>query len=317
MWKLSLNQKQLEQRQVFADTLIDMMGGNDRIVALEADLGGASFSTRIQKAYPRQFINVGIAEANMTGIAAGLSMVGFVPFIHTFAPFIARRALDQLFLSVAYAGNNIKIYASDPGICVGVNGGTHTSFEDIAAIRAIPNTMIFDPADGVQLQWLLRELTPLHGIHYIRTGRKAMHSIYENGSTFALGKGNVINEGSQVLLLAMGETLYPSLQAAYELEKEGISVEVVDMFTVKPLDRELVLARTAGKKLVVTAENHSIVGGLGGAVAELLADTGGMPRLLRIGINERFGQVGPPEYLAHDYGIDMQGIVGQLRAALG
>ncbi|MEG0854265.1 MAG: transketolase C-terminal domain-containing protein [Angelakisella sp.] len=316
MWKLSLEQKLPEQRQIFADTLIDIMNDNDRVMMLEADLGGASLSTKVQKAHPSQFINVGIAEANMTGIAAGLSMVGYVPFIHTFTPFVARRALDQLFLSGAYAGNNIKVYASDPGICVGVNGGTHTSFEDIAAIRAIPTAMVFDPADGVQLEWLIRTLIPIHGVHYIRTSRKAMPSIYEKGSTFTLGKGNVLKDGSDVLLLAMGETLYPSLQAAFALEKEGISVEVIDVFTVKPIDAQLILTHWAGKKLVVTAENHSIIGGLGSAVAELLAEQGSAPRLHRIGITDRFGQVGSTEYLAKEYGLDKDSIIKSVHSAL-
>lgn len=316
MWKLALGEKNAEQRAVFVDSLLDVMATDKRVMMLEADLGGASLTTRIQDRYPEQFINVGIAEANMVGVAAGLSSTGWIPFLHTFAPFAARRALDQIFLSGAYARNNIKIHGSAPGICTEVNGGTHASFEDIAALRAIPEVMIFDPADAVQLDWLVRELVDLFGVQYIRTSRKTMPSIYAKGSTFTIGKGNLLRTGSDVLLVAMGEELHPALMAAGQLEKEGIACDVIDIFTIKPLDSELILARAAGKKLVLTAENHSIYGGLGSAVAELLAEQGcGIP-LRRIGNYDRFGQVGMPDYQAKDYHLDCDSIIRMVKEAL-
>lgn len=303
MWKLAetaISNKEL--RSVFVETLQELMDKDQKVMALEADLGGASGFTKILKTHPKQFLNVGIAEANMAGVAAGLSLRGFIPYIHTFAPFATRRIYDQIFLSGAYANNNIKIYGSDPGVCVAVNGGTHTSFEDIAMMRAIPHALVFDPADGVQLAWLIRELKELHGVHYIRANRKAVPAIYAEGSTFAIGKGNILKNGTDVLLISMGEVLFSALEAAKELDEEGISVEVIDLFTIKPIDRELIINEMQRKKLVVTYENHNIINGLGSAVAEVLAEAGcGVP-MKRIGVNEQFGQVGTLHDLKEAYG---------------
>jgi transketolase len=301
MWNLCINGASKELRAVFVESLQQLMDENEKVIAIEADLGAASGFSKIGKSHRSQFINIGIAEANMIGVAAGLSMTGFIPFVHSFAPFAVRKGYDQLYLSCGYSGNTINIYGSDPGVCSGTNGGTHTTFEDIALMRAIPGTMIFDPADPVQLKWLIREVSGMSGIHYIRVNRKAVPCIYEEGSSFEIGKGNIIFDGKDVLLIAMGETLYPAYEAALELNREGIGVEVIDMFTVKPLDRELIRNELRGKKLIVTFENHSTTGGLGSAIAELLAEDGiGVP-LRRIGINEEFGQVGPPDYLKRIY----------------
>lgn len=316
MWKLTTEEKGKELRAVFADTLISLMDENDKIFAMDADLAGASGFKKIQKAHPDQFLNVGISEANMMGLAAGMSMRGIVPFVHTFAPFVARRSLDQIFLSGAYAGNTINIYGSDPGVCVAANGGTHTTFEDVAVMRTIPKAMVFDPADQVQLAWLIRELARLTGVHYIRANRKDAVPIYAEGSAFTIGKGNIIKEGRDVLLISMGEVLHDALNAARELEDEGISVEVADMFTVKPLDEELIRKEAAGKKLVVTFENHSIIGGLGGAVAEVMAEAGlGVP-LKRVGVQDRFGQVGTLAYLKEAFGLTKAHVKEVIQKAL-
>ena len=305
-----------EQRVVFYETLESLMDENPRVVALEADLGGASGSLRVKKSHPAQFIECGIMEANMIGVAAGMSMRGFIPFVHSFSPFVSRRVGDQLFLAGAYAHNTINIYASDPGVCAATNGGTHTSFEDISLVRAIPGVEIYDPADGVQLEWLLRTLAGRPGVHYIRTTRKSILPIYAPGSSFALGRGNVLKKGGDVLLISMGTVLEDALRAAEALEGEGISVEVVDMFTVKPLDKELILAEMAGKRLIATCENHSVVGGLGSCVAELLAECAAHPPLLRIGVQEQFGQVGSLDYLKRAYALDAQSVAAALRRAL-
>jgi len=304
MYKINTELKNPEQRLVFVETLIDEMKTNDKIFALEADLGAASFFDKIGVAHPERYCNVGIAEANMMGIAAGLSLRGNIPFVHSFAPFVSRRCFDQLFLSGAYAKNTINIYASDPGICVAINGGTHTSFEDIAMYRVIPDAMVFDPADGVQLNWLIKELIPLKGIHYIRSSRKSLPSIYDEGSSFEIGKGNVVCEGNDILVIAMGETLAEIYAAVKELNEEGISCTVVDMFTVKPLDREVVIKHAQDKKLIVSAENHNIINGLGSAVAEVLAEEAIAVPLLRLGVIERFGQVGSQEFLRKEYRLD-------------
>ena len=308
MFKINTELKNPDQRSVFVNTLIEVMADNDKIYALEADLGGASFFDKIGEARPERFINVGIAEANMMGIAAGLSLRGNIPFVHTFAPFATRRSFDQIFICCAYAKNTINIYSSDPGICVAINGGTHTSFEDIAMFRAVPDALIFDPADGVQLNWLIKELLPLQGVHYIRSSRKNMPSIYDSGSTFTIGKANLLIAGDEVLIVAMGETLFEAYKVAQELAAEGISCCLLDSFTVKPLDRDAIIKYGKDKKLIVTAENHNINNGLGSAVAEVLAEEAMAVPLLRLGIIERFGQVGSQEFLRKDYRLDSQSL---------
>lgn len=318
MWKRCNTDagKSKELKLVFSETLQSVMDTDPSIVALDADLGGASGFLDIKKTHPEQFLDVGIAEANMIGIAAGLSMTGYTPYVHSFCPFVSRRVEDQLFLAGAYSHNTINIYASDPGVCAATNGGTHTSFEDLAFMRALPEALVFDPADDVQLAWLIRELAPLKGIHYIRASRKSTARIYEAGSTFEIGKGNVLKEGSTVLLISMGEVLSQALEAAQELEENGISAEVIDMFTVKPLDQELILREVQDKQLVVTFENHSIINGLGSAVADVLAENGCAVPLKKIGINDQFGQVGSIDYLKTYYGLTAQHAVEEIKTRL-
>lgn len=316
MWTLADKDGSVEMRKVFVETLDALMKEDSRVIALEADLGGASGFSKLKKTHPEQFINVGIAEANMMGIAAGLSMRGRVPFVHTFAPFAVRRACDQIFLEGAYAGNTINIYGSDPGACAAQNGGTHTTLEDIAIMRAIPTVEVYDPADGVQLRWLIRELAGKKGVHYIRAARKGMPDIYADGSDFQIGKGNLLREGKDVLIVAAGLGLKLSLTAAERLEAEGISAGVIDMFTIAPLDTELLKEQIPGKKLVVTVENHGITNGLGSAAAEVMAEEGYGIRLCRIGSRNQFGQVGSQEYLMKAYGLTVENIVDTVKRHL-
>lgn len=318
MWKLieELPCKVHEQREVFTETLINLMNTNEKIVMLEADLGGASGSLKIKNYCPERYIECGIMEANMIGVAAGLSMRGFIPFVHSFAPFLARRSADQLFLEGAYAGNTINLYASDPGVCAATNGGTHTTFEDISLMRAIPNVMVFDPADGVQFEWLIRELISLSGVHYIRTTRKNIMPVYQSNSTFEIGKGNIVKQGKDILLIAAGQELEEALEAAAQLESEGISTEVIDMFTLKPLDKDLILSESANKSLIITCENHSIYGGLGSGVAEVLSELKNHSPLYRIGIKDCFGQVGSVSYLKKAYNLTASDIVQQVHEQL-
>ena len=319
MWKLLKHVPDTlpEQRAVFMDTLIAMMDSDDRVVMLEADLGGASGSLRVKKAHPDRYIECGIMEANMIGVAAGLSMRGFVPFVHTFSPFAARRAADQIFLEGAYARNTINIFASDPGVCAATNGGTHTTFEDISLMRTIPEVSVFDPADGAQLRWLIRELANRRGVHYIRTTRKAMLSLYTDDSTFQIGRGNILRQGQDVLIIAAGQVIEDALKAAERLGSRGIEAAVIDMFTIKPLDETLILREMKGKRLVITCENHSILGGLGSAVAEVLSAQDNHPRLCRIGVADQFGQVGALEWLKQAFGLDAESIAEKVLGALG
>lgn len=297
------SQKGCELRGVVVQTLQDVMEENEKVVALEADLGGASKFTDIQKSHPDRFVQCGIAEADMIGIAAGLSSEGFVPFVHTFAPFSTRRAFDQIYLSCAYAKNTINIYGSDPGFCVGTNGGTHTSFEDMALMRSIPDALVLDIADASQLEWCIRQLSTMSGVHYFRANRKPVRQVYESNSTFEFGKGNVLKQGKDVLILSCGQVVSDALDAAEHLEQEGISCEVIDMFTIKPLDVSLILEEIKDKRACVTFENHSIIGGLGSAVSEVLAENGISIPFKRHGVQDRFGQVGSPDFLQKEYGL--------------
>lgn len=305
MWKLKRPEQagSSELRTVLTEALEDLIREGKKIMVFDGDLAGASGFDKIKKAYPDHFIEGGIAEANMAGTAAGMSLRGYIPFIHSFSPFVSRRTADQVYMAGAYSKNTINIYASDPGICAASNGGTHTTFEDIAFYRGVPEVEIFDVADGAQLRWLVFELAGRKGVHYIRGTRKTVPDIYEKDSVFEIGKGNIIRKGTDVLLISMGFVLKDALNAAYNLESRGISVEVADMFTVKPLDEELIAREMKGKKLVVTYENHSVLNGLGSAVSEVMAGLGAGTRLRRVGVLDRFGQVGDVEFLKKEYGL--------------
>ena len=303
MFKLTedRNKKGTPLAKVVMQTISDVMNTDEKVVMLEADLAGASSSTIIEKAHPERFVQCGIAEADMVGIAAGLSVQGFKPFIHTFGPFATRRVYDQLYLSGAYAHNTITVYGSDPGFTVGPNGGTHTTWEDVALMRAMPTAVVTDAADAVQLEWIIREFAKMKGIHYVRANRKDVRNVYEPGSTFEIGKGNVLKEGKDVLIITAGQLVSDALDAAEKLEAEGLSVEVIDMFTIKPLDADLILSEVKGKKAVVAFENHSVIGGLGSAVAEVLAENGVAVPFKRHGCMDQFGQVGTPDWLQKEF----------------
>ena len=305
MFQLAENRQEAgrELRDCVVETLQELMKDDDKITALEADLGGASGFTKIKKTNPERFIQCGIAEANMMGVAAGLSLTGFKPFTHTFAPFATRRVFDQLFLSGAYAGNTINVYGSDPGFSVASNGGTHTAWEDVALIREIPGAVICDPAYDVQMEWIIKEFLKMEGIHYVRSNRKAVRNVYKKGSSFKIGQGNILKEGKDILIIAAGQLVSEALDCAEELEKEGYSVEVIDMFTIKPLDEKLLIKEAKGKSKIVTIENHSIYGGLGSAVSEVIAENGISVPVKRIGVKEKFGQVGTAEFLQEEFGL--------------
>lgn len=286
---------------VVADAINQCIDCDNNVIALEADLAGASKSGRIQEKHPDNYIQCGIAEANMFGVAAGLSVKGFVPFVHTFAPFATRRVFDQLYLSGAYSKNTINIYGSDPGFTVAANGGTHTSFEDVAMMREIPGAIVVDVADDTQLDWVVKEFAKMEGIHYFRANRKPVRNVYQKGSTFSLGKGNVLTQGQDVLIITAGQLVSDALDCAQHLQEEGVSCEVIDMFTIKPLDVDLILSESKGKKAIVTFENHSVIGGLGSAVAEVVAEYSINIPFKRHGVKDCFGQVGTADYLQKEF----------------
>lgn len=298
----------IEMRQMYANTLLELAQNNPNVIALEADLMSAISTNKISSKIPKQIINSGIMEANMMGVAAGLSLTGKIPYVHTFAQFATRRAFDQLFVSGAYAQLNIKILGSDSGVTAEHNGGTHMAFEDLGLVRLIPNAQVYEVSDATQLGYLLRKIEKEYGIHYIRTIRKNAVKIYDENEIFETGKGKVLREGGDVTIIASGIMVAESLRAADLLQDLGIQATVIDMFSIKPIDKELIVKYAEKTKAVVTAENHNVIGGLGSAVAEVLSEQ--CPtRMRRIGVKEQFGQVGKVDYLKEFYKLTAKDIV--------
>lgn len=289
-------------RDAYGDTLAELGESNPAIVALDADLSGSTKTSVFAKKFPERFFNMGIAEANMVGTAAGLAAVGKVPFVSTFAIFAAGRAWEQIRQSVAYPKANVKIVATHGGVTVGEDGGSHQSVEDIAIMRAIPNMTVIVPADGPETKAAIKAVAAYKGPVYVRLGRNKVPTVFEEGAPFEIGKGKELIAGTDLTFVTTGLMTAQALVAAETLKKEGISARVVHIGTIKPIDAELVTKAARETGAIVTAEEHSIVGGLGGAVAELLADTCPVP-VKRVGVNDRFGTSGKAEELLKYFGL--------------
>lgn len=300
--------EELELRKVCTNKFEEYLTKDEKVVVLDADLMGSLGSGNLVEKYKGRVINVGIMEAQEISCAAGLSRVGLKPFVHTFTAFASRRCLDQIFISSLYQNNPITVIASDAGIQAVHNGGTHMSFEDMGLIRGLANSVVIEPTDSNVLKSVLDEVySKQDKFYWIRLTRKNVFKIYEEGSKFEIGKANVLQLGSDVCIIAIGMMVHEARIAAKKLEEEGISVTVIDMFTLKPIDREAIVKHSKGKKLVVTAENHSITNGLGSAVAEVLVEEC-QTKLVRVGVKERFGQVGTLEFLQEEYGLRAEDI---------
>ena len=304
-----------EMRAVYVEELCKIAEKDNRIVLVEADLAKASATYPFRDKFPERFINVGIAEANMIGVAAGLANYGKIPFTHTFTPFATRRVLDQIAISVAYSNLNVKMMGSDPGIAAQLNGGTHMSFEDIALMRVIPGMVIFEPVDSTQLKKALPQIIEHDGPVYIRLYRQAAEKIYDEDCEFTLGKANLLREGKDATVFASGIMVKEALDAANTLQGEGISVKVINIHTIKPLDEAAVVEAAKETGAVVTAENHNIVGGLGGAICELLSEKCPVP-VKRIGVTDHFGEVGKLAYLAEKYNLTASDIVKAVKSVI-
>ncbi|MCF7954115.1 MAG: transketolase family protein [Spirochaetales bacterium] len=305
-----------DMRAVYADTLIDLAGKDERILVLEADLMSASGTKGFKEKFPDRIINAGVAEANMVGVASGLSSQGFIPFANTFGCFATRRAYDQFFLSANYAKQNVKLIGTDPGVTAKFNGGTHMPFCDITLTRVIPGLTVIEPADTVSVHNLTKLAYEHQGCVYMRLHRKGAVNIYPEDQKFELGKGIVNREGTDVTIFATGMVMLPeSLKAAELLEKEGISAAVVDLHTVKPLDGDLVLKYVKKTGAAVTCENGQVNGGLGGAVAEFLSENYPAP-LKRVGVQDEFGEVGTQDYLQERYGLTADAVVKAVKEVL-
>jgi len=287
---------QREMRQVYTDTLMQVAQDNSDIILLNCDLCSSMGVGAFVKAYPERSFDMGIQEANACGVAAGLSSLGFIPFFHSFAVFSTRRIFDQIFLSCAYAKLNVKIIGGDSGVTAGINGGTHMAFEDFGIMRTIPNATLIEPTDTVMMANLLPKVVEHYGVDYIRMARKNVTKIYAEGTDFRIGKAVVLREGTDVSLIASGICVYEALKAAERLAVEGISARVVDMFTIKPIDKECIIECAKGTGAIVTVENHNVINALGSAVSEVLAENIPAP-MERVGVMDSFGEVGPQDYL--------------------
>ena len=302
-------------RETYVDLLIEQAAKDERIVLLEADLSKAAGTGRFKEAYPDRLINVGIAEANMVGVAAGMSAMGKIPFTHTFTAFATRRCCDQVTLSVAYAGLNVKLMGSDPGVTAELNGGTHMSMEDVSIMRNIPGMTIYEPVDSAQLKKIFPQIVAAPGPVYIRLLRRNAVEIFNDSQEFALGKGTMIKEGSDVTILCSGIMAAESIKAAEMLKNDGIDAEIINIHTIKPLDVQMVAKSAKKTGAVVTAENHSVIGGLGSAVSEALSESYPVP-VRRVGINDHFGEVGLTDFLMEKYGLTAAHIVEEAKMAI-
>ena len=299
-------------RDVYCEKLIELAFRHENIVVLDSDLISSSGMKPFFQKFPSRAIQCGIAEANMVGIAAGLSGMGKIPFAHSFGCFAARRACDQIMISAAYSKQNVRIIGTDPGITAAYNGGTHMPFEDMGVLRSIPTVTLIEPSDTVMLSDILEQLCSLRGVYYLRLVRKDTNTIYRDGSRFEIGRGNILVDGRDVTIIASGIMVFQSFKAATILRTEGISARIVDMFTWKPIDRDIIEDSARKTGALVTVENHNTIGGLGSCVAEAVC-TGYPVPVEMIGIKDRFGQVGSEDFLRGEYNLTALDIVAAVR----
>jgi len=300
--------KILGTRDAYGQTLLRLGAENDKIVVLDADLSGSTRTAKFAKAFPERFFNMGIAEQDMISTAAGLATCGKIAFVSTFAVFGSGRAWDQIRQSVCYSEQNVKIVVTHAGISVGEDSATHQANEDIALMRALPKMTIIVPADGYETEKVIETVCEYEGPVYIRLARSPFPTIFGNNYKFKIGKSQTIRNGDQVTIIAIGIMVSKALGAASILEKEGIEARVINMSTIKPIDESAIIAAAKETGAIVTAEEHSIIGGLGSAVAEVIGETVPVP-LKRIGIKDCFGLSGKPEELFCIFGLKEKDIV--------
>jgi transketolase len=300
-------QEKIATRDAYGNALVRLGERNPNIVVLDADLAKSTKTIKFKNKFPERFFDMGIAEADMMGTAAGLAASGKIAFASTFAIFATGRAWEQIRNSICYTNLNVKIAASHAGIAVGPDGSSHQAIEDIAIMRVIPNMKIIVPADGTETEKAVEALADTPGPAYLRLGRSAVPYIYDSSYHFTLGKASLLRDGSDITLIGTGSMIQPSLEAAEMLAREGIEARVINMSTIKPIDRDAVLAAARETGAIVTAEEHSVIGGLGGAVSEVVCETYPVP-VVKVGIQDVFGQSGEAKELMVHYGLTAERI---------
>lgn len=302
-------------RDAYGKALVKLGQMNEKVVVLDADLSKSTKTNDFYKAYPNRFFNMGIAEQNLIGAACGLATAGKIPFASSFAMFATGRAFEIIRNSVAYPKLNVKVCATHAGITVGEDGASHESIEDIAIMRAIPNMTVLVPADGVEAEQMILEAARVYGPMYVRLGRSAVPTIFDENYKFEIGKGTVVREGNDAIIIACGIMVYEAIKASEILESEGISVRVINMSTIKPIDRDLIITAAKETKAIVTAEEHSIIGGLGSAVSEVISEE--CPVVIRkVGVKDSFGESGTPTELLKKFGLTADDIVSAVKEAI-
>ena len=309
--------EKIANRAAYGKALVDFAPLYPNLVVLDADLSAATMTNAFAKAYPERFFDMGIAEANMMGVAAGLAACGKIPFANSFAMFAAGRAFEQVRNSIAYPRLNVKVVGAHGGLSVGEDGATHQACEDIALMRSIPHMMVVCPCDGYEMTQAVRALLDYDGPAYLRMGRLAVDTVTDAipGYHFELGKGVTLRPGKDVTVVATGMMVQMALEAAEILAEQGISVRVLDIHTIKPLDEELILQAARETGCLVTTEEHNILGGLGGAVCEYLSGVCPVP-VVRHGVQDEFGRSGKAQDVLAHYGLTSQGIVERVKEAL-
>ncbi len=304
-------------RAAYGEALAELAEQYPELVVLDADLSGSTMTKAFAGKYPDRFFDMGIAEGNMAGVAAGLAACGKKPFINSFAMFSAGRAWEQVRNSIAYPGLNVKVIGSHGGLSVGEDGATHQCIEDYAIMRAIPGMLVLSPCDGPEMKLAVKALLDYEGPAYMRLGRLAVESVTDTipGYTFTLGRGSVLRDGSDATVIATGMMVQSAYEAAGILAAEGVSLRVIDMHTIKPLDRELVLQAARETGCIVTSEEANVLGGLGSAVAEAVAEACPVP-VIRHGVNDEFGRSGKAQAVLDAYGLNAAGIAEKVRYAL-
>ncbi|MBE6815688.1 MAG: transketolase family protein [Ruminococcaceae bacterium] len=302
-------------RDAYGKALVELGEKNKNVVVLDADLAAATKTGAFKKAFPERFFDTGIAESNMMSLAGGLATTGFTVFASTFAMFAAGRAFEQVRNTIGYPHLNVKIGATHAGISVGEDGASHQCCEDIALMRSIPGMVIINPADDIEARAAVFAAAEHDGPVYMRFGRLAVPRVFDENYKFEIGKAVTLKEGTDVTIIATGLMVNEAIEAAKTLEAEGVSVELINMHTIKPLDKDAVIKAAKKTGCIVTAEEHNIIGGLGSAVAEAVAEECPVP-VIRVGVNDEFGKSGPAVELLHLYGLDAENIVKHARIAI-
>lgn len=303
-------------REAYGKALVKLSKLNDKVVVLDADLSKSTKTAEFKAVAPERFINMGISEGNMMGVAAGLATCGKIPFASSFAMFAAGRAFEQIRNSICYPKLNVKVCATHAGLTVGEDGATHQSVEDISLMRSIPNMVVINPSDAVETEAAILAIAGYEGPCYVRLGRLAVETINdENNYKFEIGKGITLSEGNDVTIVATGMMVQLALEAKKELSKDGINARILNIHTIKPIDGELLVKAAKETGAIVTAEEHSIIGGLGSAVSEVVAEGYPVP-VVKVGIKDTFGESGKPDQLLEKYGLTVESIVNSAKRAI-